>query len=237
MQGAKQKIDEWNSFWEDVGFTIYDLLHHSKPEKGPLKDDDKWGGDLMENLINGVKAKEGNFSDVIKNVAENISDSFQNPVSFAGFEMPDTDNNFGDSFVDNIISSIQAKEKTIIDTIQGMIDNIKETFETPISLNTDVYAKGTLAGFEMPNILTNTNIPLTMDNYITSYNDTPNPPIYATDTTDTNNSQITVETLNINMEGMSFSSEYEMKKFIDFIADQLKAKSIRENRGIGGVMF
>lgn len=39
------------------------------------------------------------------------------------------------------------------------------------------------------------------------------------------------------MEGMTFSSEYEMNRFINFIAERLKAKNINDMRGVGGVIF
>lgn len=184
MQGAKEKIEAWNNFWEEVGFTIYDLLHHSTPEKGPLKDDDEWGGDLMDNLINGVKSKEKALSDTIKSVAENIS----------------------------------------------------ETLGKPVKLNASLYAKGTLSGFEMPDISAETSVPVVAEGgYMTKYKGTLRPSV---NENTSGEPPVAVEnlTLNLNAEGMKFSSEYETKKFINFIAEQLKAKNLLDNSGVGGVV-
>lgn len=168
---------------EEFGYIIYDWLHHSTPEKGPLKDDDKWGGDLMDNLINGVKSKE----------------------------------------------------KSLADTIKGVAENIRDTFSKPISVNAGVHAKGTLSGFELPDISADTSIPFVADgSNMKKYNVINNPSVPSYKESE---SPIVVENLNINMEGMTFSSEYEMNRFINFIAEKLKAKNITDMRGVGGVMF
>ena len=172
MQGAREKIDEWNSFWEDVGFTIYDILHHSTPEKGPLKDDDKWGGDLMDNLITGIQSKEKMLSDTVKDVAESI----------------------------------------------------RETFEEPISVNTDITANGSFNRLNVPDIST------VAENIYTVKSDT------AEISPTKSENPITVENLTINVEGTNLNSEYEMNKFINMIADRLHARTSRINRGIGGVL-
>lgn len=82
MAGAKEKWDEWNSSWEDFGGAIYDILHHSTPEKGPLKDDDKWGGDFVDNFINGVKSKKTALTDEITSLSDGISESFSPESGF-----------------------------------------------------------------------------------------------------------------------------------------------------------
>lgn len=170
MQGAKEKIEAWNSFWEEVGFTIYDILHHSTPEKGPLKDDDKWGGDLMDNLINGVKSKKKELSDTIKGVAENI----------------------------------------------------KETFEKPVSVSTDITADGRFNRLKVP------DISAVAENIYTVKS-------APAESAMQKNSPVVVESLIINVEGKKLSSEYEMEKFINMVADRLQARNIIKSRGVGGV--
>lgn len=170
MQGAKEKIEAWNSFWEEVGFTIYDILHHSTPEKGPLKDDDKWGGDLMDNLINGVKSKKKELSDTIKGVAENI----------------------------------------------------KETFEKPVSVSTDITADGRFNRLKVP------DISAVAENIYTVKS-------APAESAMQKNSPVVVESLIINVEGKNLSSEYEMEKFINMVADRLQARNIIKSRGVGGV--
>ena len=119
--------------------------------------------------------------------------------------------------------------------IEDIATGIKETFSEPISINAGVHAKGTLSGFELPDISADTSIPFVADgSYMTRYKSVQNPPVSSYTE---NNSPIVVENMNINMEGMTFSSEYEMNRFIDFLYEKFKAKIIRDNRGVGGVMF
>ena len=72
--GIKSKWDEWSGTWEDFGGLIYDLLHHSTPEKGPLKDDDKWTKDMMDNFIGGITAKQGELQRTVDSTADIISE-------------------------------------------------------------------------------------------------------------------------------------------------------------------
>lgn len=71
--GLKSKWDEWTDTWEEFGEFIYDLLHHSTPEKGLLKDDDKWMPDMMDNLIHGITSKQSELQHTISDTAEIIS--------------------------------------------------------------------------------------------------------------------------------------------------------------------
>lgn len=172
MQGAKEKIEEWNSFWEDVGFTIYDLLHHSTPEKGPLKDDDKWGGDLMDNLINGVQSRTGELKSTVEKVA----------------------------------------------------GNIKDAFEKPITVDTNIAANGHFNRLKVPDIQT-----VTENIHTVRYN--------PAETSVQKNSPVIVENLNLTIEGTNFNSEYETERFIDRIANRLQAKNITRSRGVGGAFY
>lgn len=70
--GLKSKWDEWTDTWEEFGEFIYDLLHHSTPEKGLLKDDDKWMPDMMDNLIHGITSKQSELQHTISDTAEII---------------------------------------------------------------------------------------------------------------------------------------------------------------------
>lgn len=44
------------------------VLKHSVPKKGPLSDDDKWGGHLVENFVNGMLASKGLVTKALDNV-------------------------------------------------------------------------------------------------------------------------------------------------------------------------
>lgn len=71
--GIKSKWDEWCDTWEDFGELIYDLLHHSTPEKGLLKDDDEWFPDMMDNFINGIISKQGDLQRTIDDTAKIVN--------------------------------------------------------------------------------------------------------------------------------------------------------------------
>lgn len=46
----------WNAA-QSVANSVWSMWHHSTPEEGPLKDDDKWGAELVENFAAGMLSK------------------------------------------------------------------------------------------------------------------------------------------------------------------------------------
>lgn len=89
IAGVKEAWNKWEGFWEDVGGTIYDYLHHSTPEKGPLKDDDKWGADFMENFIDSAAGKEDELVKTVDDIADSVSDAMR--IAVPEIEIPDFD--------------------------------------------------------------------------------------------------------------------------------------------------
>lgn len=77
IDGCKEVWNQWEGFWEGVGETIYDYLHHSTPEKGPLKDDDTWGSDFMENFITGAAGKKNELVRTMDGISGSISAAMQ----------------------------------------------------------------------------------------------------------------------------------------------------------------
>lgn len=73
IKSAYWKVEEAS---EGLGEKIYDWLHHSTPEKGPLKDDDKWGGDLVDNIVNGMLDRKNALENAAKSLAEGINTGF-----------------------------------------------------------------------------------------------------------------------------------------------------------------
>ena len=233
LDGAREKLDEWNNFWEDVGMTVYDLLHHSTPEKGPLKDDDKWGGDLMDNLINGIRSKENELSATVENVAENIGKPFENPLTVGteintdvnsdGLKLPDIS---GAGCMENLITGIKSKENELSETLKDVAENIRNTFNKPISINTEITTDSNLNRLKFPDMST------VSENTYTVKSE--NVPEYRTET----ESPVIVENLNITLDsGFRISSDYDTEKFINKIAERLQARQTRITRGTGGVIF
>lgn len=89
IDGCKEVWNKWEGFWEGVGETIYDYLHHSTPEKGPLKDDDKWGADFMDNFITGAAGKEDELVKTVDDIADSVSDAMR--IDAPEIEVPDFD--------------------------------------------------------------------------------------------------------------------------------------------------
>lgn len=55
-----------------VAGTIFSWLHQSTADIGPLKDTDKWGVDLMDNIINGIESKREELRREVEGVAESM---------------------------------------------------------------------------------------------------------------------------------------------------------------------
>lgn len=56
--GISRSYSFVSSAARSVANAVSVYLHHSTPEEGPLRDDDTWGGDLVQNLIDGMRSKE-----------------------------------------------------------------------------------------------------------------------------------------------------------------------------------
>ena len=73
-------VDNWNGFgWRTVFGIAQQLANiwgHSVPKEGPLHDDDKWGGHLVDNLINGMRSKEGELYRQAEKMARTIEEGF-----------------------------------------------------------------------------------------------------------------------------------------------------------------
>ena len=125
--GLKSKWDEWTDTWEEFGGFIYDLLHHSTPEKGLLKDDDKWMPDMMDNLIHGITSKQSELQHTISDTAEIIGGLNDNSIitpeiSFEGLQ---------DDLKAEISISAENIELPEIPDITRKIRTVSDKLETP----------------------------------------------------------------------------------------------------------
>ena len=57
-----------------VASCVSDYLHHSVPEKGPLKNDDEWMPDMIKNFTTGIKNNTPKIQKKIKGLAKQIED-------------------------------------------------------------------------------------------------------------------------------------------------------------------
>lgn len=63
---------------------IDDVLGHSTPEKGPLKDDDEWGAHFIDNWVEGMKSRKYELETAINGTAELISGDFEDMEAEGG---------------------------------------------------------------------------------------------------------------------------------------------------------
>ena len=57
------------------------FLHHSTPERGPLHDDDKWGGELVDNFLSSMRSREAELANQSRRLAAIVSDEFAPELS------------------------------------------------------------------------------------------------------------------------------------------------------------
>ena len=104
ISGAAEKVAGW----------ISAFLHHTTPEIGPLKDDDKWMGDFISNLAKGINDNKSKVIQSTDNLANEIYESMNEPLA----------KNFG-KFQGNLSSQILDKTKTVFTTPQ-IVFNVQE---------------------------------------------------------------------------------------------------------------
>ena len=92
-QGMENARNNLAGAASNIANTIFSYLHHSVPDKGPLSDDDKWGGDLIQNLIDGMADKEHDLRRQVQRMADVVEDGFNPTMSLdAAYEAIDTIN-------------------------------------------------------------------------------------------------------------------------------------------------
>ena len=64
-----------------IANTVAGLLEHSTPDRGPMKNDDKWMPDFMDNLINGIDDNTPDLVSSAKNVASQVQGAMQGTLT------------------------------------------------------------------------------------------------------------------------------------------------------------
>ena len=73
INGILGKKSDLEGAVEDVTGTIDSNLHHTTPDEGPLKDDDKWMPDFIDNLSNGLRKGLPKIRAAVRNLATELS--------------------------------------------------------------------------------------------------------------------------------------------------------------------
>ena len=74
---SKKSIGEITASAAAVAGSISDYLHHTVPEKGPLKNDDEWMFDMMDNFAKGMDKGLPKVIEKSRKVAKDIKNSFE----------------------------------------------------------------------------------------------------------------------------------------------------------------
>lgn len=64
-----------------IARAVASLLHHSTPDKGPLRGDDMWGAELVDNFIASMMSKESELATQSRRLASIVSDEFSPELS------------------------------------------------------------------------------------------------------------------------------------------------------------
>lgn len=102
---------------------ISDFLHHTTPEKGPLKDDDKWMADFIDNMANGILNNKNKVINPVKSLSQEMKEqmNFNNVPILQGYE----------SLRSGINNQLVDKTSTIFTTPQ-IVFNVQELDEAKL---------------------------------------------------------------------------------------------------------
>lgn len=102
---------------------ISDYLHHTTPDKGPMKNDDEWMPDFIENLAQGIYKNKYKLINATERLSKNIKDKLM------------LDNNMNienlEKMQGNVVSKTIESTKTIYTTPQ-IIFNVQELDEAKL---------------------------------------------------------------------------------------------------------
>lgn len=75
----------WNAA-QSLANNVWSLMHHSTPEEGPLKDDNKWGAELVENFASGMLSEIPMLHRTVEQVAgaASLRDSYTYDIPQSG---------------------------------------------------------------------------------------------------------------------------------------------------------
>lgn len=84
INGMEESLPALASGAAGVAGTLAAYLHHSTPDKGPLKDDDQWGSDFIDNFIQGMDSEDLALERSLYGVANTIYNGMDYTSQLAG---------------------------------------------------------------------------------------------------------------------------------------------------------
>jgi hypothetical protein len=121
VQGIKDKIQKFKDTFSNVANIVKDFLGFSVPEKGPLSNFDKSGGDMMDLFADSAKNRMPALTQSLRGIAGDINASIRpggQPSSggasiVINFNNPITDRGIADWMGNKIVRELKAKGVTI----------------------------------------------------------------------------------------------------------------------------
>lgn len=76
VQGVKDNLYKVVAASSKMAGTVYDYLHFSKPDKGPLADFDTYGPDMVDLFVKGIDSNQSKLIESVRGMAANVRGSF-----------------------------------------------------------------------------------------------------------------------------------------------------------------
>lgn len=73
IRGMKRKMRDLERACEEAADIVSDYLHHTTPEKGPMKDDDTWMPDMMQSFAGGIRKNRNLLLDQMKALTKDMA--------------------------------------------------------------------------------------------------------------------------------------------------------------------
>lgn len=93
VNGINWMINDLYNAVCDVANLIWEYLHFSVPEKGPLTSVNSWMPDFMENLADGINKSKKIVAKAVESVAESMQITANADIGFNGMTSPMKDSN------------------------------------------------------------------------------------------------------------------------------------------------
>ena len=122
VSGIRQKWNDLKSTVSSVAKTVWDYLHFSEPEKGPLSNFHTFGRDMMQLYAKSIKDEQGTVLKTVSTLAAAVSDEMNgNSVGINASGVNSAVQGFNNRIADGVYS--------LVDTLQAIADNV--TFRVP----------------------------------------------------------------------------------------------------------
>ncbi len=217
---ASSIINKWSAWSGSVLaiFDLFDLSHLSESAK-------KWGSDMIQNFADGINASYGVLETAVTAAATIVQKIW-------GHSTPDEgplkdDNVWGVHLMQNLIDGINSKANALKSAVFHTADYIANGFEdTEISREISV----------------NHQFAENFSPLISRIGDTGQyVPENVSDIQKNTSRNVTIQNLNINMEGMNVQSDYDVDRMsdrmIEKLSERLRMLNISDERGIGGTAW